>query len=107
MSVFISGDEMIVRTPVPGAVGKIVHNDETTVALWTFEEGTELPAHEHPHRQIALVVEGTLSLTVGGETRNLSAGDSAIIPGNVMHGARAITRCRVVDTFYPRREDLQ
>jgi quercetin dioxygenase-like cupin family protein len=107
MSVFIPADEMIVRNPVPGAVGKIVHNEESTLALWTFEEGTELPAHEHPHQQIALVVEGTLELTVGGETSTLSAGDSACIPGNVVHGARAVTRCRVVDSFYPRREDLQ
>lgn len=98
---------MISRLPVAGAVGRIVHGSQVTVAHWTFDEGTVLPRHHHPHEQIALVVEGTLELTVGDTAHLLENGDALVIPGDVPHEARAVTRCRVVDTFYPVREDLR
>ena len=106
MDTFVTTQGMVEKRPVEGAVGRIVHGDGMTLAHWEFEEGTVLPAHEHPHEQIALVVEGRLELTVGDRTRTLEAGEAAVIPSNVRHGARAVTRCRVVDSFAPKREDL-
>ncbi len=107
METFVESSRMIAKNPVPGANGRIVHSPTMTVAHWSFDAGTVLPEHSHPHEQVALVVEGTLALTVNGVTRNLNAGDAAIIPGNVPHEARAVTACRIVDTFNPVREDLR
>ncbi len=106
MDTFVTAQEMVEKRPTEGAIGRIVHGNGMTVAHWEFEEGTVLPEHAHPHEQIALVVEGRLRLTVGGRTQTLKAGEAALIPSNVRHGATAVTRCRVVDSFTPKRDDL-
>lgn len=85
----------------------MIHGESMTIAHWTFVSGTELPEHSHPHEQIALVVEGELELTIDGDIHVLRSGDAAVIPGDVPHAARAVTVCRVIDTFHPVREDLR
>jgi quercetin dioxygenase-like cupin family protein len=100
-------DETIRKNPVSGAEGRIVHGDELTVASWTFEAGTTLPAHSHPHEQITWVVSGTLKLTIDGTPHVLNPGDSAVIPGGAVHEVTTETAVVVVDAFHPVREDLQ
>jgi len=73
----------------------------------TLEEGTVVPAHRHPHEQITYVVEGELSMEAEGLTYVLRAGDSLLFPGNVEHGATALKRTLVIDTFSPPREDYK
>lgn len=99
--------ELIHKHPVDGLTGTIAHGTGMTLASWSFSSGTSLPEHTHPHEQIALVVEGELQLTIDGTPYHLKAGDTAVIPGDVPHAARALTACRVVDAFQPVREDLQ
>ena len=71
-----------------------------------FEAGTRLPEHQHPHEQMAHVLTGALRFTVDGETRDVRAGESIYLAPNVPHGAEALERSVVVDTFSPPREDL-
>jgi quercetin dioxygenase-like cupin family protein len=46
-------------------------------------------------------------MTVDGQTQILTPGMVAAIPGNVPHSGRALTNCRIIDVFYPIREDYQ
>jgi quercetin dioxygenase-like cupin family protein len=73
----------------------------------TLEEGVVVPAHRHPHEQITYVIEGELSMDVEGRTYVLGAGDSLLFPANLEHGATAVKRTLVVDTFSPPREDYK
>ena len=74
----------------------------------TLEAGSEVPLHTHPHEQIGYVAQGTIEMTVAGETRLCSAGDSYAIPGSVPHAARASHgRTVVVDVFSPHREEYK
>ncbi len=73
----------------------------------TLEEGAVAPAHRHPHEQITYVIEGELSMKVEGRTYVLRAGDSLLFPAEVEHGATALQRTLVVDTFSPPREDYK
>ena len=72
-----------------------------------LEEGAVVPAHRHPHEQITYIVEGELSMEVEGQTYVLRAGDSLLFPGDVEHGATALKRTLVVDTFSPPREEYK
>jgi quercetin dioxygenase-like cupin family protein len=40
-----------------------------------------------------------MELTIGGETRRYGPGESYYIPGGVAHGARFLSRVRVIDVF--------
>ena len=77
------------------------------VVQTTLEEGAVVPAHRHPHEQITYIIEGQLSMEVEGQTYMLGPGDSLLFPGDVEHGARAIERTLVIDTFSPPRDDYK
>jgi len=53
------------------------------------------------------VLEGTLELVVGGQTHRLDPGQTYVIPPDVPHSGRALSRCRVLDVFAPVREDYR
>jgi quercetin dioxygenase-like cupin family protein len=57
------------------------------------------------HEQVVHVLEGDLEVTVDGKTSVLHAGSMGVIPSNAVHSGRALTDCRVLDAFYPLRED--
>lgn len=92
------------REVMPGFWGRIVHTDASTLAIWRIEEGAELQEHRHVNEQTAFVLEGTLEMTVEGETQRLGPGAILKIPPNVPHSGRAVTEVRVIDVFVPRRQ---
>ena len=89
-----------------GVKADFVHSENMTVAFWLIPEGTSLPAHEHPHEQIINLREGEFELTVGNKTERLTAGSVVVIPSGKVHSGRAVTACRVIDTFHPVRKDF-
>lgn len=95
------------REIVPGYRAKFVHSENMTLAYWDVDPGAALPEHNHPHEQIANVLEGRFELTVAGESRILEPGQVAVIPSDVPHSGCAITACRLIDVFYPCRDDYK
>ena len=82
-----------------------IHTKNMTLAYWNIKANAILPEHSHQHEQVANVIEGKFELKVGDEIRIMEYGDIAVIPPNIKHSGRAITNCRIIDCFYPVRED--
>ena len=87
--------------------GHYAHLDRLTVGEVELEAGILVPLHQHPHEQVTYVIEGRCEFTVGGATRILEPGMTALIPGGAMHGGKTLTACRVLDIFSPVREDYR
>lgn len=104
---FINLDDLIQSEPIPGFKGRFVHSENITVVSWRIDEGSAFPGHSHPHEQVSIVEEGEFELTIEGETKKLHPGLVAIIPSNTLHSGRALTNCRLIDVFYPVREDYR
>jgi quercetin dioxygenase-like cupin family protein len=104
---FVNLDEVELREPMAGFKVHFVHSEHMTFAHWLIDAGAALPAHAHPHEQVAVVHSGEFELTIGGETQVITPGSTAIIPGNAVHSGRALTACRITDVFYPIREDYR
>jgi len=104
---FIKLDELNEREVVPGFRLRAVHTENMTFSYWSARAGASLPGHSHPHEQVANMIEGELELTIDNETKILRPGDVAVIPSNTVHSAKAITDCRILDVFYPVREDYR
>jgi quercetin dioxygenase-like cupin family protein len=92
---------------LPGLHVRFVHSENMTFAYWNIDAGAALPDHKHPHEQVVNIIEGDFELTVAGEPRIIKPGDVVIIPGNVSHSGKAVTNSRVIDVFYPVREDYK
>jgi len=102
---FIDPSVMESKELVKGFHAKFIHSENMTLAYWNIEDGAELPEHSHPHEQVTNLLEGTFELIIGGERKMVGPGEVAIIPSNVVHKGRAITACKIIDVFYPLRED--
>jgi quercetin dioxygenase-like cupin family protein len=91
---------------LPGIRRKtLAHGGETLLSEFRLETGAVLPVHDHPQEQTGYLVAGRLRLTVDGETRDMSSGDSWSIPGGVPHGGVALESAVAVEVFSPVRED--
>lgn len=92
---------------VPGLEFRPVLAPNTMVNFVDFAEHTTAPMHVHEEEQITIVLDGEFEFTLDGETRTMRAGDVAVIPSWVPHGARTKdTTCREIDVFNPPRKSL-
>jgi quercetin dioxygenase-like cupin family protein len=89
-----------------GVLGRAVEGERLTLALIELEPDCEVPQHDHANEQLGLVIQGEITMTVGGERRTLGPGGTWRILGGVPHAAKAGPQGAVViDVFSPVRED--
>jgi quercetin dioxygenase-like cupin family protein len=92
---------------VPGIKGRFIHSDNVSIVYWHIDAGATMPEHAHPHEQIVNLLEGAFDLVVEGKVHEAKPGFIAIVPPNVKHSGKAKTDCRILDVFYPVREDYR
>lgn len=95
------------KEPVAGFKARFLHSKNMTLSYWDIEAGASLPEHSHFHEQVTNVIEGQFELTVDGETKKLEPGSVVIIPPDTVHSGKAVTNSRIIDVFYPIREDYR
>ena len=92
----------------PGVKRQVLsESPDLMVVAFRFQaEGAEGKLHSHPHVQSTYVESGRFAFTVSGETFEVGAGDSFVIPSNAVHGCRCLEPGTLIDTFAPRRDDF-
>lgn len=94
--------------PAPGIQMNVMTGGAMMMNWVRIEPGAGVPTHAHPHEQIGLVLEGTIEMTINGETRTLSPGHAYTIPGHLPHAAvGGPNGCLVIDVFSPPREEYR
>ena len=104
---FMHLDNVPSKELMPGFHGRFIHSDGMTVAHWQIEAGSELPDHTHPQEMIVNLLEGEFEFTLNGDTQKLTPGSIVVIPGNVPHSGKALTKCRILDVWHPTRDDYK
>lgn len=98
-------------TPVemlPGVVRRTLTAGERMMLIEvTFTQGAVVPLHAHPHEQIGYLASGRFLFELGDERRELSAGDSWLVPSNVPHQVIALEPSVAIDVFSPPREEYR
>lgn len=103
---FINIQDVPAIEPVPGCRMRTPAGKNIMLSYLEMAPGAEVPLHHHPHEQAGMLIQGTLQLTIGDETRVVEPGAMFIIPPDVPHRAVAIAGPVVVlDVFSPVRED--
>ena len=93
------------KTIIPGFRARFIHSANMTFALWDIDAGASLPEHAHPHEQVSQLLEGEFILTIAGKSNVIKTGSVAVVPSNARHSGKAVTACRILEVFYPLRED--
>lgn len=91
----------------PGITAALIHTENLTIAHVQILKDAVVPEHSHVHEQIINIIEGTFELTVGNETKTVSAGHVAVVQSNIKHSLISVTGGKIIDVFYPVREDLK
>jgi quercetin dioxygenase-like cupin family protein len=101
---FVHVDDLEPLVVGPGLEFRPVTTDAVMTNFVTFEPSASAPEHHHVEQQIAIVLAGEMTLTVGAQTKVMHAGDCAVIPPHVPHSAASGPEgCRVLDVFAPPR----
>ncbi len=104
---FITVNDLEPLFPLPGLEFRPVTTDSVMTNFVTFEPDAPAPMHHHFEQQIAIVLSGELTFTVGSETRVMHGGDCVVIPPHVEHGGVAGPQgCTALDVFTPPREGI-
>ena len=87
--------------PLEGVRARLLQAADHQVVFFDIDPIGAIPPHTHGD-QWGTVVDGEMDLTMNGQTRALTRGDSYFIPGGVVHSATFKTRVLVVDVFADR-----
>jgi quercetin dioxygenase-like cupin family protein len=89
-----------------GVTARVINGERITLAIVEIDPGEHVPEHAHDNEQMGFVIEGSVTFTIGGETRTLGPGGSWRIHSNVPHHATAGDEGAVVAECYaPVRSD--
>ena len=89
-----------------GIDAQIFAGRQAMVMRVTMEQNALAATHSHSHEQISVVLQGEVEFTIGDEQKTLHAGDAVVIPGDIVHSAKAIVQSELLEAFAPVREDL-
>lgn len=106
MSAFADLSSLDLQRIWDGVHARVVHGEQITLGVIELDPDSVVPEHRHENEQLGICLSGSLVFRVGDESRELVAGETWSIPGNVPHEVRVGPEgAVVVDVFVPPRED--
>jgi quercetin dioxygenase-like cupin family protein len=103
---FIDTSELEVREPLPGWRGRYFHSDNMSFAYYDVTAGSSIHEHHHPNEEVWQVIEGSLEVTLDGQTVVAGPGMAAVVPPNVPHAVKALTDGRAIVVDHPVRKSV-
>jgi len=83
-----------------GIVSKqVIKNEKGNVTLFSFSEGEGLSEHTAPFDALVQVIDGQVTIKIGGEDFLLTTGDSIVMPANISHALQSITSFKMILTM--------
>lgn len=73
--------------PFEGVTSRLIQAGQQQFVFMEFDQDVDIPAHSH-NAQWGVVLEGQMDLTVDGQTRTLTKGESYYIDKDVVHSAK-------------------
>ena len=84
--------------PFEGLRGWLLQGNSGQVLFNESDVEVSVPDHSHGN-QWGAVIDGKIEMTIGGQTRMFSRGDTYFIPAGTAHSARIYPGFRAVDYF--------
>jgi len=106
VSAFADIGDLDVQRIWHGVTARAVHGEQTTMSLIELEPGAVVPEHRHPQEQVGILLVGSMTFTIGGETKTVGPGGTWTILADVPHSVEAGADGAVAfEVFAPIRDD--
>jgi len=106
MSAFSEIGELEVIPIWDGVRARAVVGAEATLAHIELDPNTVVPEHHHVHEQTGILLRGSLTFTIGGESKELRPGAMWVIPADVPHSVSVGPEgAALAELFAPPRDD--
>jgi len=106
VSAFAEVGDLDVRRIWNGVTARAVNSDRMTMSLVELDPGAVVPEHSHGQEQIGMLLAGSMTFTIGDETKTVEAGGTWTILADVPHSVEAGPDGAVAfEIFSPIRED--
>ncbi|MCX8125263.1 MAG: cupin domain-containing protein [Spirochaetes bacterium] len=63
----------------------IIQSKGGNITLFAFDKGQSLSEHTAPYDAFVMILDGAMSITIGGKENTVNAGQALIMPANVPH----------------------
>ena len=77
----------------------LVNKKVGTLTLFAFDAGQGLSEHTAPYDAVVEILDGSVEITVGGETFTARTGELVIMPANVPHALHGEVRFKMLLTM--------
>lgn len=67
-----------------------------TISLFSFDKGQGLSEHTSPFDAVVHILDGQAQITIGGEGKQVKAGEMIIMPANIPHALHAEERFKML-----------
>jgi quercetin dioxygenase-like cupin family protein len=74
----------------------LIQKDTGNITLFSFDAGQGLSEHTSPYDAVVLLIEGRAEITIGGEPREVGAGEMIVMPAGIPHGLKANERFKML-----------
>ena len=79
-----------------------IAGDQVFLGRVPYEPGTVVQRHSHEHtEQVMLILEGSLAMTIGDETREMGPGDVCVVNRGVEHELRSAGGVTFIEALAP------
>lgn len=74
----------------------LINKKAGTITVFSFGESEGLSEHAAPYDAVVSIIDGKADIWIGGKEFRLQEGESIILPANVPHALKAVTRFKMV-----------
>ena len=75
---------------------QVIKKATGNLSLFAFDEGQELSEHTAPFDALVQVLDGSARIRIDGKDYDLEAGESIIMPANIPHAVKAVSRFKML-----------
>lgn len=78
---------------------QIIKKTSGNVTLFAFDKDESLTEHTSPYEALVQIVEGRMTITIGGQPFNVEEGEIILLPPNIPHGLVALEKTKMLLTM--------
>lgn len=78
---------------------QIIKKPNGNVTLFAFDKDESLTEHTSPYEALVQIVEGRMTITIGGQPFNVEEGEIILLPPNIPHGLVALEKTKMLLTM--------